>query len=148
MDFGHVPNLEDEDHVEKLVGALDTTHKLWRGMLFRERMPNAKVCNTSKIISDKSFWGTDTVHPTPDRYRAMAKFVLRGFSTMLGRLGGGGGGSGGGNGGRNTDSLGEDGDRDTPSGSKRFLEDDSCLGGDPKRPFWVHRSDEYLCDKE
>jgi hypothetical protein len=142
-DVEHVPNLEDEDHVEKLVGALDSTHKLWRGMLFRERMPNTKVCNTSKIISDKAFWGPDPVHPSPEGYNAMGKFVLRGFSTMLGSLGGGGG-SGGGIGGGNTDSTGDDGDRETPAGSKRFLEDDGGLGGIPKRPFWVHRSDEYV----
>jgi hypothetical protein len=44
----------------------------------------------------------------------------------------------------NTDSMGDDGDRETPAGSKLVLEDDGGLGGVPKRPFWVHRSDEYV----
>jgi hypothetical protein len=62
-DIEHVPNLENEDHFEKMLEGLDTTHRLWRGMLFRERIPNVKVCNVGKVISEKSLWGTDLVHP-------------------------------------------------------------------------------------
>jgi hypothetical protein len=118
-------------------------------MLFRERLANAKVCNTSKLISDKAFWGSDPVHPTPEGYNAMAKFIIRGFSTMLSSTGGGGGcGEGSGGGGVGGDSYADEGDRDMPSGAKRLLEDNSSLGGVPKRPFWVHRSDDYVTRNE
>jgi hypothetical protein len=80
-DIEHVPNLENEDHVEK--EGMDATHRLWRGMLFRERIPNVKVCNVGKVISEKSLWGTDPVHPVPEGYSAMGEFILRGFSSML-----------------------------------------------------------------
>jgi hypothetical protein len=143
-DIEHVPNLECEDHVEKLVCGLDATHKLWRGMLFRERLANTKVCNTSKLFADKAFWGSDPVHPTPDGYNAMAKFIIRGFSSMLSGSGGAGGDGGGSGGGSGADKV----DRDTPSGSKRLLEDDSSLGGVPNRPIWVHRSDDFVMRNE
>jgi hypothetical protein len=138
-DIEHVPNLECEDHVEKQVDGLDATHKLWRGMLFRERIANTKVCNTSKIIADKVFWGTDPVHPTPDGYSAMAKFIIRGFSSMLSVTGGPGGEGGGGSSGK--------GAEEAPSGSKRPVEDDGG-GSVPKRPFWVHRSEDFVTRSE
>jgi hypothetical protein len=47
-DIEHVPNLEDEDHVEKLVGALDTTHKLWRACCFERGCQMQKSATQAK----------------------------------------------------------------------------------------------------
>jgi hypothetical protein len=94
------------------------------------------------IIFDKAFWGSDPVHPTPEGYNAMSKFITRGFSSMLSSSGGGGGDGGGGGGGA------DEVDKDTPSGSKQLLDDDSSLGGVPNRPFWVHRSDDFVTRNE
>jgi hypothetical protein len=136
-DIEHVPNLENEDHVEKMLEGLDATHRLWRGMLFRERIPNVKVCNVGKLISEKLLWGSDPVHPVPEGYNAMGKFILKGLSSMLEATatdtGANGGSSGGG---------------DENSSGKRQLEDDSVQGGVPKRPSWVLRNDNYVTRRE
>jgi hypothetical protein len=108
-------------------------------MLFRERIANTKVCNTSKLSADKEFWGSDPVHPTPDGYNAMAKFILRGFSSMLSITGSPGADGGGGGSGSGAD--------EAPSGSKHPVAD-VCGGSVPKRPFWVDRSEDFVTRTE
>jgi hypothetical protein len=72
----HVPSLQHPNHVADLVQNLDSTHKLWRGMIFRERVPLIKVCNTTKILEDRQYWAQDPVHPSPEGYRRVASYVL------------------------------------------------------------------------
>jgi hypothetical protein len=69
----------------------------------------------------------------------MAKFIIRGFSSMLSATGSPGGHGGGGGSGSGAD--------EAPSGSKRLVEDD---GGSSvsKKPFWVHSSDDFVTRTE
>jgi hypothetical protein len=131
-DIEHVPNMESENHVEKLLEGLDATHMLWHGMLFREKIPNVKVCNVGKVISEKALWGSDPVHPSPEGYNAVSKFILRGFASMLET--------------KSAEPAG--GGADEVPGSKRRLEDDGGHGGFPKRPYWVLRNDDYVTRRD
>jgi hypothetical protein len=131
-DIEHVPNMESENHVEKLLEGLDATHRLWRGMLFREKIPNVKVCNVGKAIAEKALWGSDPVHPSPDGYNVVSKFVLRGFASML----------------ETKPVETTDGDVEEVQGAKRRLEDDGGQVGIPKRPFWVLRNDDFVTRRD
>jgi hypothetical protein len=70
--------LENEDHVTKVLADLDSTHKLWRGITFRD-----KVDNISKLLDEWTWWHSDQVHPTVEGYNRMANFITKGFRAML-----------------------------------------------------------------
>jgi hypothetical protein len=119
-----------------MLADLDSTHKLWRGMMFREKIANIKVCNVGKLLADVNLWGTDPVHPTQDGYHLVANYLRKGLCEMMEKcsstavsttgIGGGGGDSG-------------------ASGEKRTLEDeDALLQGAPKRPFWATRNEDFV----
>jgi hypothetical protein len=74
----HVPNLQQPNHVEDQIQNLESTHKLWHGMIFRERIPLTKICNTSRILEDRQYWGSNPVHPTIEGYRRVAHYMVEG----------------------------------------------------------------------
>jgi hypothetical protein len=120
LDPDHAPNTHAPDHVETMISALDATHKLWRGMAFREKVTGLKICNTSKILADKDMWGEDPVHPTALAYEKVAKFCLVGYESLQN---GGGGGS---------------------AGGKRDREEaDTADYNIPKRPAWISGSESF-----
>jgi hypothetical protein len=82
-DPDHIPNLENEDHVPKLLANLDSTHRLWRGIAFRDKISNFKICNVSKLLAEQAWWRSDPVHPTVEGYNRVSTFILKGFRALL-----------------------------------------------------------------
>jgi hypothetical protein len=72
-DLDHVPSLLLPGHIEGLLDNLDSTKKLWPGMAFREKLQNTKICNVGRLLSERTHWGTDPVHPLPDGYHKVAR---------------------------------------------------------------------------
>jgi hypothetical protein len=125
----HATNVAAADHVDAMMQALDHTHKLWRGIAFREKIKGLKICNTAKLLADKENWEDDPVHPSMSGYRKVAKFVMVGFDSMTGEAGGSGGGGGG--------------------GGKRGRDDgEAAPSSIPKRPAWVNRDDSYAARRD
>jgi hypothetical protein len=48
----HAPNVQEPDHVEVMLGDIEATNRLWRGITFRERLRNVKVCNAGYLLAD------------------------------------------------------------------------------------------------
>jgi hypothetical protein len=120
-DLEHAPNVPASEHVETMIAGLDATHKLWRGIAFREKISLFKICNTSRLLVGKENWGEDPVHPNMDGYRKVANFVMSGF----GSLADGGGGI-------------------RSSGYKRGREEaETAPTSIPKRPAWVNKSETF-----
>jgi hypothetical protein len=123
----HVSNLADPDHVENLAKSLDSTHKLWRGMVFREKLCLTKICNTTRLLTDGQQWGQDPVHPSPDGYRQVTDYVLAGLRALC----------------TGKESVSEE------TGAKRGLaEEDAGSLSAPKRPTWVSRSETFATRSE
>jgi hypothetical protein len=119
----HAPNVLAADHVETMMTSLDTTHKMWRGIAFREKIKKLKICNAGRLLADRDQWGDDPVHPLPGGYQKVAKFVTVGFETLMGGVEAGGSGQG---------------------GRKRSREDgDTAPYNIPKRPGWVSKSENF-----
>jgi hypothetical protein len=128
-DIEHVPNMESEGHVEKMLADLDNVHKLWRGMIFREKLSNVKVVNVGKLLAEQAYWGTDPVHPIQDGYNAVASYIRKGFISMAEKSG---------------DKCSE-----VSSGGKRALEEDAEAAlTAQKRPFWVTRNDDFVTRRD
>jgi hypothetical protein len=64
-DLEHAPNSRSSGHADTMVSSLTETYRLWRGMLFREKLKNVRVFNTGILVKDKSWWGSDNVAPSP-----------------------------------------------------------------------------------
>jgi hypothetical protein len=62
-DLEHAPNSRSPGHADTMVTSLSETYRLWRGMLFRKKLKNVRVFNTGILIKDRSWWGSDNVHP-------------------------------------------------------------------------------------
>jgi hypothetical protein len=129
-DQDHIPNLENEDHVPKLLADLDSTHRLWRGIAFRDKISNFKICNVSKLLEEQTWWRSDPVHPTVEGYNRVSTFILKGFRALL----------------EKRDETAGGGDNILATGVKRAAEDSAVSA--PKRPAWLSRSENYVtrCD--
>jgi uncharacterized membrane protein YgcG len=111
---------------------LDSTHKLWRGIAFRDKVFNFKVYNVSKLLGEQTWWRSDAVHPTVEGYNRVATFITKGFRTMLDK-------------GDGTESN-AGGDGSAGSSSKGAAEE--SMSSAPKRPAWLSRSENYVTRRD
>jgi hypothetical protein len=58
-DVDHGPNIIQDGHVDVMLEALAATYTLWRGMAFREKLPNLKVINTGQLLREETWWRGD-----------------------------------------------------------------------------------------
>jgi hypothetical protein len=128
-DLDHVPGLLLPGHIEGILDNLDSTQKLWRGMAFREKIQNTKICNVARLLSEGSYWGTDPVHPLPDGYHKVASYVLTGLRSMLRK---------------------QEPDVDTNRKRPREGEGlaDFVASSAPKRPAWLTKSEDFVTRSE
>jgi hypothetical protein len=63
-DQDHGPNILEDGQVIEQLSSIDAAFKLWRGMAFRDKIGNLKLCNASHLILDESFWKDGPVHPS------------------------------------------------------------------------------------
>jgi hypothetical protein len=126
-----VPNLENDNHMAKLLSDLDSTHRLWRGIAFRDRVTNLKVCNVSRLLGEPTWWQSDPVHPTEAGYNRVAEYLTKGFSSMLSK---------------ETIAEATAEDRGSSGSSKRPLETE--LASAPKRPAWLSRNENFVTRRE
>jgi hypothetical protein len=110
---------------------LDSTHKLWRGIAFRDKVANLKVCNISRLLGEPTWWRSDPVHPTVEGYNRVDLFIMKGFRAMITQD-------------EPTDCTA--GGDSAVGSSKRALEADVFSA--PKRPAWLRRSESYVTRRE
>jgi hypothetical protein len=131
MDPDHVPNLENDDYVAKVLSDLDSTHRLWRGIAFRVKVANLKVCNVSRLLGEQTWWRSDPVHPTAEGYNRVAVYLTKGFNAMLSKE-------------APAETVANDGG--TAGTSKHPLEAEVVSA--PKRPAWLSRNENYVTRRE
>jgi hypothetical protein len=51
-DYEHAPNVREVGHVDTMLDGLTSLQKLWRGMTFRERIQNLKICNAGHMLGE------------------------------------------------------------------------------------------------
>jgi hypothetical protein len=81
-DPDHGPNILEDGHVIEQLSSIDAAFKLWRGMAFRDKIGNLKLCNSSHLISDESFWKDGPVHPSAGGYSKVVSAVIKGMDAM------------------------------------------------------------------
>jgi hypothetical protein len=81
-DPDHGPNILEDGHVIEQLSSIDAAFKLWRGMAFRDKIGNLKLCNASHLISDESFWKDGPVHPSTPGYGKVASAIIKGMDAM------------------------------------------------------------------
>jgi hypothetical protein len=81
-DPDHAPNIASVDHVPSMLAGLAGVQKLWRGMLFRERLRNTKVCNVGPQLEEIQWWLGDPVHPTTEGYTVVVDHIIRGLTSL------------------------------------------------------------------
>jgi hypothetical protein len=80
-DPDHGPNVVSEGHAEQILGATAAVQKLWRGMAFRSKLRNLKVCDIGGRVKDPALW-ENSVHLTADGYSTVAQYIMGGFAVM------------------------------------------------------------------
>jgi hypothetical protein len=124
-DLEHAPNAREEGHVEAQLAELGATQKLWRGISFRERLTNIKICSAGMLLADQSCWQTDPVHPTTGGYNMVASHYVRGFEAMVEKM------------------LASEKDEDGNEFNKRPAGSvENSIP--PKRPAWLSGSDNFV----
>jgi hypothetical protein len=78
----HAPNMAAEEHLVTMLADLEATSRSWRGICFREKLRNIKLCNVAGAVADKQFWGADPVHPVRASYDVIAGYLVKGLTTM------------------------------------------------------------------
>jgi hypothetical protein len=81
----HAPNIHSEDHVVNMLAEIETANRAWRGICFREKVRNVKLCNAGSVLAVKHLWNTDPVHPTIEGYEKVAEYILNGVQSMEAR---------------------------------------------------------------
>jgi hypothetical protein len=109
---------------------LDSTHRLWRGIAFRDKINNFKICNVSKLLAEQTWWRSDPVHPTVEGYNRVATFILKGFRTLLEK-----------------DDEATAGGYSNPAAGNKRAADDTALSA-PKRLAWLSRSENYVTRRD
>jgi hypothetical protein len=125
----HAVNIRDPDHVDEMMKNLSNTQRQWRGILFREKIPMAKVINPGMAVRDAIWWTPeDPVHPTAAAYGAIADRILVGFRKLQEE---------------DAQSGGEE-PQSGPGSSKRAREGDVDTIGSIKRSSWLVCNDSYV----
>jgi hypothetical protein len=73
-DHGH--NIFQDGHVDVMLEDLASTYSLWRGMAFREKLPNIKIINTGQLLREDTWWRSDPVHPIKEGYNRVCNYTL------------------------------------------------------------------------
>jgi hypothetical protein len=108
-----------------MISSLTETYRLWRGMLFREKLKNVRVFNSGIQVKDKSWWGSDNVHPLQPGYHKMAGHLATGISSMW--------------------TADDPGDDSEETGNKRARDPEASSNVAPhKRPAWLTTSDNFI----
>jgi hypothetical protein len=81
-DEDHAANTREPGYQEEQMKSLDACQRLWRNLAHREAIPNLKICNAGRQITDSLFWAADPVHPTPDAYDTVVGFICKGLADM------------------------------------------------------------------
>jgi hypothetical protein len=81
----HGPNVYSEDHPDAILNGLAAVHKLWRGMVFRDRLRNLKFTNVSMQLASRELWQEDAVHLTDQGYTIIACHILQGIAGLEAR---------------------------------------------------------------
>jgi hypothetical protein len=80
-DPDHGPNVADDGHADQLLAATAAVQKLWRGMTFRSKLRNVKVCDVGSRVKDAGLW-EDSVHLSAEGYNTVAQYIMGGFAAM------------------------------------------------------------------
>jgi uncharacterized membrane protein YgcG len=78
----HAPNISSDEHLVTMLADLEATTRSWRGICFREKLRNTKLCNVAGAVADKQFWGIDPVHPLRAGYEVIADYLVKGLTSM------------------------------------------------------------------
>jgi hypothetical protein len=81
-DHEHAPNVYSEGHVVDQLASIDGAFKLWRGMAFRSKISNLKLCNAAHLVADERYWSADPVHPVTEGYNKVLVAILNGIEAM------------------------------------------------------------------
>jgi hypothetical protein len=81
-DHEHAPNVYSEGHMVDQLASINGAFKLWRGMAFRSKISNLKLCNAAHLVSDERYWSVDPVHPSMEGYTKVLASVLKGIEVM------------------------------------------------------------------
>jgi hypothetical protein len=68
-----------------MLADIETANRTWRGICFREKVRNVKLCNASSVLAVKHLWGNDPVHPSIEGYEKVAEYILNGVQSMEAR---------------------------------------------------------------
>jgi hypothetical protein len=78
----HAPNVADDDHVELQLADIEAANRMWRGLCFRDRIRNIKLCNAGHLLADPLMWNEDPVHPDTAGYKKVVDYLLKGLASM------------------------------------------------------------------
>jgi hypothetical protein len=78
----HAPNVASDEHLVTMLADLEATSRSWRGICFREKLRNMKLCNVAGAVADKQYWGADLVHPVRAGYEVIAGYLAKGLTSM------------------------------------------------------------------
>jgi hypothetical protein len=78
----HAPNVREIGHVDTILDGLTSLQKLWRGMTFRERIRNLKICNVGHLLGEFKWWVSDPVHPTSEGYDLVTNHLIVGLTSL------------------------------------------------------------------